>query len=122
MRHAAISPSGGDMAKRWRRGTVLRPFCHLVLRSIRGDSPPWENTTQPLSESLRKYRLEANLTQATLAARLGVTVGTLGTWERGQATPERRSWPGLLTLLKGYIRVVPHPLDSLTEMLPEDFG
>ena len=79
----------------------MHPFCHLVLLAIRGDSPPRENTTQPLSESLRKYRLQANLTQVTLAARLGVTVGTLGTWERGQATPSRQSWPDLLTLLKG---------------------
>ena len=79
----------------------MRPFCQLVLRAIRVDSPPWANTSQPLSETLRKYRLQANLSQVKLAAKLGVTVGTLGTWERSQAMPDRRSWPGLRTLLAG---------------------
>jgi len=45
--------------------------------------------------------LQANLTQETLAAKLGVTVGMLGTWERGKATPGRGSWAGLRALLGG---------------------
>ena len=83
----------------WRRGTLMHPFCHLVLRAIRVVPPPWINDLTTLSEALRKYRMQANLSQKTLAAKLGVTVGTLGTWERGQATPGRQSWLGLRALL-----------------------
>jgi hypothetical protein len=83
----------------WRRGTLLHPFCHLVLRAIRVVPPPWVNDPSNLSETLRKYRLQANLSQTALASKVGVTLSAVGRWERGKATPNKRSWSGLRALL-----------------------
>lgn len=44
-------------------------------------------------KQLRHYRLQAGLTQAGLAAKLGVTANTVARWERGEVTI-----PALLTL------------------------
>lgn len=33
------APSCEEMAKKWRKGSLLNPFCHLVIRAIRWDSP-----------------------------------------------------------------------------------
>jgi DNA-binding transcriptional regulator YiaG len=77
----------------------MRPFYHLVLRAIRGDSPPWADMPQTFPEPLKKYRLQANLSQTALAVKLGVTLGAIGRWERGRAVPNRRSWPELRALL-----------------------
>jgi DNA-binding transcriptional regulator YiaG len=79
----------------------MRPFCHLVLRAIRVVPPPWLNDPSALSVSLKKCRLQAKLSQRQLAAKLGVHMETLGSWERGQAKPERRFWAGLQALLAG---------------------
>jgi DNA-binding transcriptional regulator YiaG len=77
----------------------MHPFCHLVLRAIRVVPPRWVNDPTTLSETLRKYRLQANLSQTALASKLGVTLSAVGRWERGKATPNTHSWPGLRALL-----------------------
>jgi hypothetical protein len=42
------SPSCKDMAKTWRKGWVMRPFCHLVRRAARHDSHPRQVTAGKL--------------------------------------------------------------------------
>ena len=68
-----------------------------MLRAIGVLPPPWVNDPTALSESLKKYRLQVNLSQTKLVAKLGVTVSAVGRWERGQATPSRESWPGAMS-------------------------
>ena len=41
-----------------------------------------------LSENIRKYRKQRNMTQEQLAETLGVTVGAVHKWESGQSVPE----------------------------------
>jgi DNA-binding XRE family transcriptional regulator len=83
----------------WRRGTLLHPFCRLVLRAVRGVPPPWVIDPASRSETLRNYRLQANLSQTALAAKLGVTLSAVARWEQGKATPSRESWRALSALL-----------------------
>ena len=84
---------------KWRRGTLLHPFCHLVLRAGRVDSPPWAKMPQTLPELIRKYRQQRRLSQAALGVKFGITQVTIGCWERGVVTPQRQFWPGLQALL-----------------------
>jgi DNA-binding XRE family transcriptional regulator len=51
-------------------------------------SPP-EARREPLT-ALGTLRETVGLTAQQLAAKVGVPVGTIGTWERGEATPEAR--------------------------------
>ena len=73
----------------------MHPFCHLVLRAIRVVPPPWLNQPEVLSQVLREYRLKNNLSQKSLASKLGVTLSAVSRWERGKATPKRKSWAAL---------------------------
>lgn len=41
-----------------------------------------------LSENIRKYRKERNMTQEDLAEKLHLTLGTISKWERGSSEPE----------------------------------
>ena len=41
-----------------------------------------------IGEQIRKYRIEAGLTQEKLAEALGVTVGAVSKWENGNNTPD----------------------------------
>ena len=76
----------------------MRPFCHLVVRAIRVDSPPLEIDGLPLAKSLFAKRLKLDLTQQSLAARLNVSLRTYQNWERGLTCPARKHW-GLLRSL-----------------------
>ena len=69
-----------------------------------------------VSESREKYRLQANLSQPSLAVKLGVHLETLGSWERGQSTPNRRSWSGLRALLAEGVE----PVDVVPNVIPVD--
>ncbi len=93
----------------WRTGTLLRPFCHLVIRAIRVVPHPLLFDRPGLAAALRTARLQANLTRVAAAAQLGVAARTVGSWERAESTPERHSWQGLMTLLGGAYARVPHP-------------
>src|ERR1039458_5798013 len=57
------------MAKEWRKGWFLRPFCQLVFRAVRLDSPPCSRDRQRLAKSLTEYRTRENLTQQEFAAK-----------------------------------------------------
>jgi DNA-binding transcriptional regulator YiaG len=84
----------------WRKGSFLNPFCHLVIKAVRVDSPPYQNSPQTLAELLTKYRLKSNLSSDVLAAKLGVSLGTFKNWEHGLTKPSKKIWPALKLLEK----------------------
>jgi DNA-binding XRE family transcriptional regulator len=83
----------------WRRGTLLHPFCRLVLRAVRVVPPPWVLDPTIRSQTLKNYRLQAKLSQMALANKLGVTLSAVARWEQGKATPNRKTWRALWALL-----------------------
>lgn len=53
-----------------------------------------------VGERLREARLAAGLTQAQLAARVGVADGTrVAAWEHGRSTPHPVTWAAICSLL-----------------------
>jgi DNA-binding XRE family transcriptional regulator len=78
--------------KCWRKGWVVRPFCQLVIKAIRHDSPPYHNESQSLCKLLLEKRLAGGFTQEALAERLEVSLRTLKNWERGWTQPRRKYW------------------------------
>jgi DNA-binding transcriptional regulator YiaG len=72
--------------------SFLNPYCRLVIKAVRVDSPPCQNSTQSLAELLTKHRLKSNLSRETLAAKLGVSLGTLKNWECCRTKPNRQFW------------------------------
>lgn len=48
------------------------------------------------SDRIRRFRARLGLTQAALAARLGVTFATVNRWENGQAKPSQLAWARVL--------------------------
>src|SRR5215468_10648959 len=75
--------------REWRKGVFVRPFCHLVLRAARVDSPP-PIKPQELAKTMATYRSELQLTQEALANRLQVSLKTIKNWENGRTEPNRR--------------------------------
>jgi DNA-binding transcriptional regulator YiaG len=62
-----------------------------VIKAIRVDSPPCQNG-QRLAEMLAEYRSQSMLTREALAAKLGVSLGTLKNWECGRTKPNKIFW------------------------------
>jgi len=89
----------------WRKGWFLNPFCHLVIKSIRWDSNP---LTDSMSKVLIAYHLHNKMAKNTLAAKLGVSLGTLKNWEFGRTHPNRKSWPAIRALFgtQGWIHTL----------------
>jgi DNA-binding XRE family transcriptional regulator len=83
----------------WRKGWFLNPLCHLVIKAVRVDSPPCQKSPKSLAELLTNYRMNAGLSRDLLAAKLGVSIGTLKNWERGWTQPNRRFWKPIRSLL-----------------------
>ena len=73
----------------------MRPFCHLVIKAIRVDSPPFLTT---LNKRLIDYRFHNKTTMNTIAQKLGISLGTLKNWERGWSHPNKKSWPAIRRL------------------------
>jgi DNA-binding transcriptional regulator YiaG len=82
----------------WRKGWFLNPFCHLVIKAVRVDSHPCQNSPQSLAELLINYRLKLNFSRTALASKLGVSLGTLKNWECGRTQPNRRFWRAIRLL------------------------
>lgn len=80
---------------KWRKGWVMRPFCHVLIKVTRWDSPPWRLGSVPFHKLLNQWRLESKLSQEGAAARLGVSLSTYQNWEHGRSKPTRMSWPRL---------------------------
>jgi hypothetical protein len=83
----------------WRKGWVVYPFCHLVIKAIRHDSPPWISSGQFFCKLLLEKRLTGNLTQEVLAEQLNVSLRTLKNGERGWTLPNLKNWPRVRSFL-----------------------
>ncbi len=59
-----------------RNGWVKRPFCHVLIKATRWDSPPWRSGSVPLDKLLIQWRLESRLSQEDAATRLSVSLRT----------------------------------------------
>jgi DNA-binding XRE family transcriptional regulator len=92
-----------DQSSQWRKGWFLHPFCHLVVKAVRGDSHPYQNSTQSLGELLTKYSIKTSLSQGALAEKLGVSMGTLKNWQMGRTKPNKRFWQELRLLFNPII-------------------
>jgi DNA-binding transcriptional regulator YiaG len=79
----------------------MRPFCHLVIKGVRVDSPPCSHSRQELVKALTEYRLRSSLGQADLAAGLGISLRTFQNWERGHTDPTRKHWKAISSVLNG---------------------
>jgi DNA-binding XRE family transcriptional regulator len=91
-------PDSIEDKQNWRKGLFMRPFCHLVFKAIRYDSPPL--TGQQLAKRLVDCRLGLNLTRAELASKLHVSNRTLHNWERGRTFPIRKYWQEIRAFLR----------------------
>jgi DNA-binding XRE family transcriptional regulator len=83
----------------WRKGSFLRPFCHLVITGIRRDSHPFIQSKERLAQALSAYRTAHGLSSDALAAKAGVSEGTIKNWERGRTTLAARLLPKLKFLI-----------------------
>jgi DNA-binding transcriptional regulator YiaG len=81
------------------KGSFLNPYCQLLIKAVRVDSPPCKNGQQ-LAETLAEYRRRAMLTREALASKTGVSLETLKNWECGRTSPGKLRWPALKLLLK----------------------
>jgi DNA-binding transcriptional regulator YiaG len=70
-----------------------------MITTIRVDSNPFQNSTLLLGELLTKHSIKTSFSRTLLAAKLGVSTGTLKNWERGWTQPNRRFWQKLHLLL-----------------------
>ena len=78
---------------------LLRPFCRVVRKVTRGDSPPEAVRKVFDSKQLIDKRLQAGMTQVQLAERLGVSSRSISNWETGATLPTPEFWATLATLL-----------------------
>ena len=99
------APTSKDMAKGWRKGSFLIAFCHLVIRAVRPDSPPFEIAGQALCQAIVQERVRRNLSQTTAAIQLGVSLSTLGNWECGRTKPTRKVWSKLHSFFNRELQV-----------------
>ena len=77
----------------------MRPFCQLLLKAVRVDSPLDANRRQELAKTLTGYRAAHGLTQDEFAAKLGVSRKSLHNWEHGRTTPIKSLYRTLGPLL-----------------------
>jgi DNA-binding XRE family transcriptional regulator len=80
----------------------MRPFCRLLLRGVRADSPPFAVNGKLLGERLMQRRLELGFTQTALADKLGICRKTLQNWENGRTRPTGKVWREIRSLIAGY--------------------
>ena len=69
----------------------MHPFCHLLLKAIRADSPPFDEPGR-IEQLLKDHRLETKLSQGELAEKLGICKKTLWNWEAGLTKPAKKLW------------------------------
>jgi DNA-binding XRE family transcriptional regulator len=74
----------------------MRPFCHLMIKATRVDSPPCHLT---IAHLLKQYRNKLSLSQMQLAQNLGVSRKTLQNWENGRTNPSKCFWHSIRALL-----------------------
>jgi transcriptional regulator with XRE-family HTH domain len=62
-------------------------FLQFNIRGLRKDRDGWETASSMLGDRIRAARKKLGLTQGQLAKRIGVTKGTLFTWEANSHQP-----------------------------------
>ena len=77
----------------WRKGCVMRPFCHVVRKVGRWVPPRQQIEVTFDPKALITKRLGAGMTQRQLSLHLGVSPRTLWNWEAGVTSPTREFWP-----------------------------
>jgi DNA-binding XRE family transcriptional regulator len=77
----------------------VHPFCHLLIKVIRCDSPPFQNRLLQAKE-LANYRVTSGLTLEKAAAAIGVSLKTFQNWESGRTKPSAIFWPRIRSLLE----------------------
>ena len=88
----ALTNAAADdpLRKKWRKGTLMRPFCQMTLIRSRsatyGDLPH----TNDLGKRLRERRAELGANQRICALRLGVCHKTLKNWEANRVEPAKK--------------------------------
>jgi transcriptional regulator with XRE-family HTH domain len=60
----------------------------------------FDTNLSPFARRLRRARLDADLTQADLAAGLGVSQPSVHAWERGECMPRAGLFPHLARVLR----------------------
>jgi DNA-binding XRE family transcriptional regulator len=86
----------------------VHPFCHLVIKAMRYDSPPWINSGQSFCKLLLEKRLTGNLTQEELAEQLNVSLRTPKNWERGWTLPNLKFWLRVRSFLNEFTQQQPN--------------
>jgi DNA-binding transcriptional regulator YiaG len=84
-------------------GVVSEPLLPIGDQA-RQDSPPCKNA-QHLAEMVAEYRGRLKLSREALAARLGVSLGTLKNWWFGRTKPNKAFWKQLRLI--GYMPLSP---------------
>jgi ribosome-binding protein aMBF1 (putative translation factor) len=74
----------------WRKGSLLRPFCHLSLSASRHDSSSFLKLWRSLGKLIHKRRLDLNLSLAKCSQKLGIAKRTLQNWEANRTKPLSR--------------------------------
>jgi len=63
---------------------------------------PFDIKTKTLEEKIKTYRLILGLSQKKLANLLGIDVSTIGHWERGKNSPQKRHLKNLTTFFNSF--------------------
>src|SRR5262245_24124958 len=84
---------------------ALLPFYQRVLKAdkplkrpalrLSKDYPEHPST---FGDRLRKWRIDAGLTQPEVSKKLGVEKSTFNHWESGKYVPGRRNWPKIVSV------------------------
>lgn len=82
-------------------GTGALPTCHIVLRASRPKPASYPKAPQTLGEHIRRRRMDLDLLQSDVAARIGAHTLSVTNWEIGHSEPEIRFLPAILGFL-GY--------------------
>ena len=99
--HVGDGPGNPQYAMPSRTDKVALPFCHLELKQEKSSSYPMLADCKSLGDHLKRRRLQLNLRQVDVAARLGVDSCTLRNWESGSSEPMVHSYPAVMEFL-GY--------------------
>ena len=67
---------------------------------------------------VKQYRARLGLTQAELAARLGVSFSTVNRWENGQTKPSSLAWQQLVRLTEGETAIEKREIPQQISVLP----
>jgi transcriptional regulator with XRE-family HTH domain len=77
------------------------PFSTLD-KSISRLPKQYKQTPETIGQHLLKVRIDRNLTKKAVAAQIGVSSSTIGTWEQDKGKPEATHMKGVISFLGYY--------------------